>query len=157
MLGSLSDEPVAGQMRPVFDDFGIAVHYEVCSAHRDHERLAELIPQSEKAGAKVIVAVAGKAAHLPGVVAAMTTRPVIGVPVDSGMHGLDSLLSIAQMPPGIPVAAVGVNAGRNAALLAVEMLSLQRPDLKRKLAAFRKAMAKKNRSDSEKLQKGLKE
>ena len=156
VLGSLSDQPFVEQMVPVFADFGVKAHFEVCSAHRDHERLGVLIPAAEKTGAKLFIAVAGKAAHLPGVMAALTVRPVIGVPVESGMLGLDALLSIAQMPPGIPVASVGVGGGRNAALLAVEMLGMADPGLRRKLASFRRKQRQRNRADSAKLQDGLK-
>lgn len=148
ILGSISDKALAGQMRPVFAEFSVRAHYEVCSAHRDHGRLAELIPAAEAAGAGVVVAVAGMAAHLPGVCAALTTLPVIGVAGSSGLLGLDALLSIAQMPPGIPVAAVGIDAGRNAALLAVEILAVGRKELRPALSAFRAKLRERNREDS---------
>ena len=106
LLGSISDKAMAWQMAPVFEEFGVTAHFAVCSAHRDHERLAQLVPLAEKRGAAVFIGVAGMAAHLPGVIAALTTRPVIGVPCEGKLDGLDALLAIAQMPPGIPVAAV---------------------------------------------------
>lgn len=148
MLGSISDKELAAQMRGVFAQFSIRAHFEVCSAHRDHERLSALIPAAEAAGAGVVVAAAGMAAHLPGVCAALTTLPVIGVPAAGGLLGLDALLAIVQMPPGIPVAAVGVDAGRNAALLAVAILAVGRPELREKLATFRAELRRRNREDS---------
>ncbi len=152
VVGSLSDKPILEPMRSVFAEFGVAAHYAVCSAHRDHERLAELIPAAEAAGAGVVIAVAGMAAHLPGVCAALTTLPVIGVPGSSGLLGLDALLAIVQMPPGIPVATVGIDAGRNAALLAVEILAVGRGELRGKLQQFRAQQRERNRADSAKLQ-----
>ena len=156
VLGSLSDKAVAEKMLPVFNDFGVNSHFEVCSAHRDHERLGELIPAAEKRGAQVFIGVAGMAAHLPGVMAALTTRPVVGVPCAGSLEGLDALLSIAQMPPNIPVATVAVGGGRNAALLAVQVLAVANPALRRKLASFRKKLATQNRRDSEALKASLK-
>jgi 5-(carboxyamino)imidazole ribonucleotide mutase len=155
LLGSLSDKAIAGQMRGVFEEFGVRAHYEVCSAHRDHERLAQLIPAAETAGAGAIIAVAGMAAHLPGVCAALTTLPVIGVPGSSGLLGVDALLAIVQMPPSIPVATVGIDAGRNAALLAVEILAVGRVELRGRLRAFREQLKKRNREDSAALREQL--
>lgn len=151
VLGSLSDKALAQQMQPVFREFGISAAFEVCSAHRDHERLPGLIAQTEAAGAVAVIAVAGMAAHLPGVIAAQTVLPVIGVPGSSGLAGLDALLSIAQMPPGIPVACVGIDAGRNAALLAAEIVATSRPELRAKLYKYRGELREKNREDSDKL------
>lgn len=155
ILGSLSDKALAGQMQPVFAEFNVRAHYEVCSAHRDHARLAELVPAAEAAGAGVVLAVAGMAAHLPGVCAALTVLPVIGVPGSSGLQGLDALLSIAQMPPGIPVATVGIDAGRNAALLAVEILAVSRTKLREALGAFRVKLRERNQEDSAALREQL--
>jgi 5-(carboxyamino)imidazole ribonucleotide mutase len=155
LLGSISDKDVAAQMTPVFEEFGVRASFAVCSAHRDHERLMKLLDGAPAAGVKVVIAVAGKAAHLPGVCAAASTLPVIGVPVESGMLGLDALLSIAQMPPGIPVASVGVGAGRNAALLAVQILSIADEGLRSQLADFRVKLRESNRADSEKLNQEL--
>lgn len=155
VLGSISDQELAAQMRAVFDEYGVRAHYVVCSAHRDHGRLAVLIPAAESAGAGVVIAAAGMAAHLPGVCAALTTLPVIGVPGSSGLLGVDALLSIVQMPPGIPVATVGIDGGRNAALLAVEMLAISRPELREKLGRFREQLQQRNREDSVKLQQQM--
>ena len=155
LLGSISDRAIAEEIKPVLDDFGLAGHFEVCSAHRDHERLGALIHAAEEGGVLAIIAMAGKAAHLPGVCAAISTLPVIGIPVESGMLGLDALLSIAQMPPGIPVACVGVNAGKNAALLAVAIAANGREDVALKLKAYRQKLRDSNRADSVKLKESL--
>ena len=156
LLGSASDKAIAEQMVEVFGEFGVRAHFMVCSAHRDHERLAALVPAAESAGARVIIAVAGMAAHLPGVCASLTTLPVIGVPGSSGLLGMDALLSIAQMPPGIPVACVGVDAGRNAALLAVVILATSRTELREALEHFREELRRRNREDSAALEQVMK-
>jgi 5-(carboxyamino)imidazole ribonucleotide mutase len=145
VLGSISDQAITKQMTPVFAEFGACAYFEVCSAHRDHERLAALVPAAEKSGARVIIGVAGMAAHLPGVIASLTTLPVIGVPVAGSLEGLDALMSIAQMPPGIPVATVAIGGGCNAALLAIEILATADPALKEKLKAYRAGLREKNR------------
>lgn len=155
LLGSISDKAVAEQMVSVFSDFGITAHFAVCSAHRDHERLAGLIPAAEDAGCKTVIAVAGKSAHLPGVCAALTTMPVIGVPAMNSGIWQDALYSIVNMPPSIPVACVGIDAGRNAALLAVQQVAIGRPELRQKLREFRDELREKNRRDSAKLQQEL--
>lgn len=154
-MGSISDRSVAEEMLPVFRDFGITAHFAVCSAHRDHERLAQLIPAAEAAGCCTLIAMAGKSAHLPGVCAALSTLPVIGVPVMNSGIWQDALYSIVNMPPGIPVACVGIDAGRNAALLAVQQVAIGRPALRAKLTAFRDDLREKNRRDSAKLQQEL--
>jgi len=156
VLGSLSDKPVAEQIKPILDELGLKSSFHVCSAHRDHERLVTLIPEAEQRGAKAVIAMAGKAAHLPGVCAALTSLPVIGVPVDSGLQGLDALLSIAQMPPGVPVACVGINGGRNAALLAAQIIATgETGELRAKLHTYRQQLQKKNRTDDAELQDAL--
>lgn len=155
LLGSISDRAIAEEVLPVLGEFGLTGHFEVCSAHRDHERLGALIDAAEQGSVLAVIAVAGKAAHLPGVCAAITTLPVIGVPVESGMLGLDALLSIAQMPPGIPVASVGVNAGKNAALLAVAIAATSRAEVATKLKAYRQKLRDSNRADSAKLKESL--
>jgi 5-(carboxyamino)imidazole ribonucleotide mutase len=155
LLGSISDKPVAEEIAPVLKEFGLSARFEVCSAHRDHERLGHLLAAAEERGVSAIIAIAGKAAHLPGVCAAVSTRPVIGVPVESGMLGLDALLSIAQMPPGIPVASVGVGAGKNAALLAVSIAATSRPEVAAQLKAYRQKLRESNRADSAKLKEAL--
>ncbi len=155
VLGSISDKAVAEQMLPVFEQFDITAHIAVCSAHRDHERLARLVPEAEAAGCVSVIAVAGKSAHLPGVCAALTTMPVIGVPAMNSGIWQDALYSIVNMPPGIPVACVGIDAGRNAALLAVQHVAIGRPAVKQKLTEFRDELRENNRRDSAKLQQEL--
>jgi 5-(carboxyamino)imidazole ribonucleotide mutase len=155
LLGSISDRAIAEEVKPVLAEFGLSGHFEVCSAHRDHERLGALLEAAEAGSVTAIIAVAGKAAHLPGVCAAVSTLPVIGVPVESGMQGLDALLSIAQMPPGIPVGSVGVNAGKNAALLAVAIVATSREEVATQLKAYRQKLRDSNRADSKKLQESL--
>lgn len=142
VMGSDSDLPVLEKAIDLLADFGIQREVRVISAHRTPDAAAEFAKGAQRSGVEVIIAAAGKAAHLPGVLASLTTIPVIGVPVKSSfMDGLDSLLSMVQMPSGIPVATVGVNAGENAALLAVQMLALKHPELEEKLARHRTEMA----------------
>ncbi|MDR2477967.1 MAG: 5-(carboxyamino)imidazole ribonucleotide mutase [Treponema sp.] len=141
IFGSQADAPVMQKAAAVLRDFGVSCTAHILSAHRAPELLAETIRRLETAGVEVIIAGAGLAAHLPGVIASQTLIPVIGVPVASGnLGGLDALLSIVQMPKPIPVATVGVDNAANAAYLACEMLALKYPVLKEKLAAFRKQM-----------------
>lgn len=139
-MGSKSDLPVMQEAESVCKDFGIAFETKVLSAHRTPKQTAEYSADARSRGIKVIIAGAGGAAHLPGVVAAYTTLPVIGVPILSkSLQGLDSLLSIVQMPSGIPVATVAINGAKNAALLAVEMLALEDKTLQKKLEDFRRS------------------
>ncbi|MDY0109159.1 MAG: 5-(carboxyamino)imidazole ribonucleotide mutase [Candidatus Krumholzibacteria bacterium] len=144
LLGSASDLPVVEDMAPLCERFGISHRVEVASAHRQPDRLRQVIRESEAAGADIFVAVAGMAAHLPGVVASLTLRPVIGVPVAVGaLGGLDALLSIVQMPPGVPVAtlAIGKAGARNAVVLAARILALGDPAIAAALAAYREDLA----------------
>ena len=144
IIGSDSDWPVMSECVKLLAEFGVACSVEVISAHRTPERAHEWAKSAEKRGLRVIIAAAGGAAHLAGVVAANTLLPVIGVPmVGWALDGLDALLSTVQMPGGLPVAtvAIGKAGATNAALLAVEILALSRPGLKKKLAAHRAAMA----------------
>lgn len=136
ILASKSDKPVGDRATDMLDQFGVSYDIVVASAHRTPAHLKAIV---ENAAAKVIIAVAGLSAALPGAVAAHTTKPVIGVPVSGKIH-LDSLLSVVQMPPGIPVAAVGLDRGENAALLAVEVLALSDPSLTKKLQEHRKKL-----------------
>lgn len=123
MAGSESDRPVVEKAEKVLRDAGVEYEFEVASAHRSPERVAELAREAEGRGVKVVIAAAGLAAALPGVVAAHSRLPVIGLPVAAGaLRGIDALLAIAQMPPGVPVAAVGIDAGANAAHLALRIL-----------------------------------
>jgi len=145
LMGSKNDLPVAEKGIAILKKFGIGYELAVASAHRTPKRVEELVTKSD---ADVMIAIAGLSAALPGVVASLTTRPVIGVPV-SGAVNLDALLSVTQMPPGIPVAAVGLDRGDNAAILAAEMLSIGSPDMRKKLSEYRKEMEARVIADSE--------
>ncbi len=145
LLGSESDLPVIEKMNPLLERFGLAYRVEIASAHRQPAKLARLVKAADKAGTEIFIAVAGMAAHLPGVVASMTARPVIGVPVASGpMGGVDALLSIVQMPPGIPVAcvAIGSAGARNAACLAARIVGLSDKKVAAAMASYLQEMAK---------------
>ena len=138
IMGSASDLEVMSGAMKTLEQFGIAYEKRVISAHRAPEALAEWTKTARERGLSVIIAGAGGAAHLPGVIAAMTTLPVIGVPVRSkALGGLDSLLSIVQMPSGIPVATMAIDGSKNAALYAIQMLALHDETLAAKLEAFR--------------------
>ncbi len=157
-LGSESDFDVIEGGLDILKDFGVPFTLEVTSAHRSPERTLRLVKEAEARGTAVFIAVAGKAAHLAGVVAAHTIRPVIGVPVEGGaLAGMDALFSTVQMPKGIPVAAVAIGkaGGANAALLAVEILALGDAGLREKLVAHRKKMAEKVEANSRKLQEKI--
>ncbi len=137
IMGSKSDFPVMEAAVEELKNFGIEVEYRVVSAHRTPEFMLQYAHDAIKNNIEIIIAGAGGAAHLPGMVAAMTTLPVIGVPVQSkSLNGLDSLLSIVQMPPGVPVATVSINGARNAALLAVRILSIKYPKIREMLEDF---------------------
>lgn len=138
--GSKSDSKVTDQIIKVFEDFNINHDFRVISAHRNHNELQEYISNSD---ADVFIGVAGLSAHLPGVIASLTTKPVIGVPVNAKLGGIDSLLSIAQMPPGIPVATVGIDNGKNAAILAIGILALNDADVAKNLENYRKSWSTK--------------
>jgi len=157
-IGSESDFDIIQDALAILKKFEIAFALEVTSAHRSPERTLSLIRAFEEKGVEVFIAVAGKAAHLAGVVASHTVRPVIGVPVDSGgLGGLDALLSTVQMPKGIPVATMGTGktGAANAALLAVEILAGKNPLLRAKLVDERKKLAARVEADSQKVQKNL--
>ena len=137
-MGSKSDLDVMMPAADTLESFGVEVEVRVISAHRTPDLAAEWAGTARERGLEVIIAGAGGAAHLAGVMAAMTPLPVIGIPVKSrSLEGLDSLLSMAQMPSGIPVACVAINGAKNAALLAVQMLALKYPELAEKFDAFR--------------------
>jgi phosphoribosylaminoimidazole carboxylase PurE protein len=144
VMGSDSDLAVMAETAKVLDEFGVAHEVQIISAHRTPDRCRAFARGAAGRGVKVIVAGAGRAAHLAGVIAAHTTLPVIGVPLDAGINGLDALLSTAQMPGGVPVAcmALGRAGAKNAGLLAVEMLALGDAALGRKLVQHRKRMAR---------------
>jgi 5-(carboxyamino)imidazole ribonucleotide mutase len=137
-MGSKSDAPVVEKAEAVLREFGVAFETLVISAHRNPNKARAFARSAESRGFGVIIGFAGLAAHLPGVLASLTTLPVIGVPVDSGpLHGQDALCSIVQMPPGIPVASMGIGGAENAALFAVQILSLADKSLRRRLEEFR--------------------
>ena len=140
-MGSDSDWTVMADAAAALTEFGIAHEVEIVSAHRTPERMIEFGRTAVQRGLKVIIAGAGGAAHLPGMLAAVTTLPVIGVPVAlAKLDGLDSLLSIVQMPAGVPVATVSIGGARNAGLLAARILSTSDPELAEKLAAFARSL-----------------
>ena len=144
IMGSKSDLPIVQGAFKIFDEFGIAYTARVMSAHRTPEIAAEFASHAKENGIKVLICAAGMAAHLAGVMAAHTTLPVIGIPVASEpFNGLDSLLSTVQMPPGIPVATVGINGALNAGILAVQMLAVGDEALQTKLAQYKEDLKKK--------------
>ena len=151
LMGSKSDLPVVEKAVELLKEFGLSYDVHVASAHRTPKRVEEIVTKSD---ADVAIAVAGMSAALPGVVASMTTRPVIGVPV-SGKMTLDSIPSVVQMPPGIPVAAVGLDRGDNAAILAAQIIGLKDKKVSEKLEAHRKKMAEQVEKDSEKVRLGV--
>ncbi len=141
VVGSLSDEEMAAYTKKYLEYFGIPYDFQILSAHRDAAALSAYLKKAEAQGVQVFIAQAGMAAHLPGAIAAQTSRPVIGVPLpNSALNGLDALLSEVQMPSGIPVAtmAIGKAGAINAAVLAVEILALSHSGLQEKLVEFRK-------------------
>lgn len=147
LMGSDSDWPAMKAVADVCAEFGVPCEARVISAHRTPKDLETYVSTARERGLRVIVAGAGGAAHLPGVTAAFTTLPVIGVPIESkSLKGLDSLLSIVQMPPGVPVATVGIGAARNAGLLAVQMLALAEPRIESALADFKVRLAEESRA-----------
>jgi 5-(carboxyamino)imidazole ribonucleotide mutase len=142
VLGSDSDAEVMSQACAALDELGVKYEMKVSSAHRSPERTHEIIIQAERDGAAVFIAGAGMAAHLPGVVASFTTKPVIGVPLaGSALQGFDALLAIVQMPPGIPVATVAVGGARNAGILAAQMIALADEPVALRLKESRTKMA----------------
>jgi len=143
IMGSTSDLPVMEEAAKVLNELRIPFEMNALSAHRTPEKVEEFARNAHSRGLKVIIAGAGMAAHLPGVIAAFTALPVIGVPVKSSFDGMDSLLAIVQMPPGIPVATVAVNGARNAGILAAQMLSLSDEELFGKLVTFKEELKKK--------------
>jgi len=143
IMGSTSDLPVMEVAAKFLNDMKIPFEMNALSAHRTPEKVEEFAKNAHSRGIRVIIAAAGMAAHLPGVIAAMTTLPVIGVPIKASLEGLDSLLAIVQMPPGIPVATVGINGAQNAAILAAEILATGDPELHQKLVSFKEDLKKK--------------
>ncbi len=153
IMGSDSDFPVVKKAGEVLESFGIPVEWHVMSAHRSPSRVSEFAKNAVHEGFGVIIAAAGMAAHLAGAIAANTVLPVIGLPVKAkALEGVDALLSTAMMPPGIPVATVGIDAAANAGHLAAEILAISDPELRETLEAFRKRQNQKNIEADEALQ-----
>ncbi len=151
-MGSDSDLPVMEEAAAVLREFGVRFEIQIVSAHRTPEDMARYGQNAKRRGLKLVIAGAGGAAHLPGMLASHTTLPVIGVPVPSKhLKGLDSLLSIVQMPGGVPVATVAIGGARNAGLLAVQILALENSALAKKLEGFRQKQKKESRAKNKKL------
>lgn len=143
VMGSDSDWPVMKQAAQTLESFGVSFKAEVVSAHRTPERMLQFAREAKDKGFKVIIAGAGGAAHLPGMLASNTNLPVIGVPVKlKSLDGMDSLLSIVQMPKGVPVATVAIDNAMNAALLAIRMLAIASPELSVKMSEYRETIAR---------------
>ena len=151
IMGSTSDLPVMEKAAKLLDEMKVPFEMNALSAHRTPEAVEDFAKNAKERGIQVIIAAAGMAAHLPGVIAASTTVPVIGVPIKSTLEGMDALLAIVQMPPGIPVATVGINAAMNAAILAVQMLSLADADLADRFATYKENLKKKIEKANEEL------
>ena len=143
IMGSTSDLPVMEKALGLLNEMQIPFEVMALSAHRTPAQVEEFARGAKGRGVKVIIAAAGMAAHLPGVIAAMTPLPVIGVPIKSSIEGIDALLAIVQMPPGIPVATVGINGALNAAILATQMLALGNADIAERVEAYKSGLAKK--------------
>lgn len=142
ITGSDSDLPIMGEATKALEEFGVGYEMTIASAHRSPERTKELVEKAKRDGVKVIIAGAGMAAHLAGVIAARFSLPVIGVPLESGvLSGVDALLSTMQMPPGIPVATVAINGAKNAGILAVQILATSDRNLEDKLKEYKKKLA----------------
>jgi phosphoribosylaminoimidazole carboxylase, PurE protein len=153
IMGSTSDLPIMEKAAQLLNKLEVPFEMNALSAHRTPEEVEVFAKNAHSRGIKVIIAAAGMAAHLPGVIAASTTLPVIGVPIKSSLEGMDALLAIVQMPPGIPVATVGINGALNAAILAVQMLSLGDKELENKFVVYKQNLKKKIVSANEELKK----
>lgn len=151
IMGSTSDLPVMEKAAKLLDEMQVPFEMNALSAHRTPEAVEAFAKNAKQRGIEVIIAAAGMAAHLPGVIAASTTVPVIGVPIKSTLEGMDALLAIVQMPPGIPVATVGINAAMNAAILAVQMLALKDEALAERFAEYKNNLKKKIEKANEEL------
>ena len=151
IMGSTSDLAIMEKAAKVLDEFQIPFEMNALSAHRTPQAVEEFAKNAEKRGIKVIIAAAGMAAHLGGVIASMTTLPVIGVPIKSSLEGMDALLAIVQMPPGIPVATVGINGSMNAGILAVQIIALQDERVNKQLKEYKENLKKKIEKANEEL------
>lgn len=141
VMGSISDKEIANKVINILKKFGVDYETRVISAHRTPYLAAEFAENADSKGIEVIIAIAGKAAHLAGIIAGISPLPVIGIPAKSStMDGLDSLLSVVQMPKGVPVATVAIDGGENAGLLAVQILSVKYPELREKFKEYKKEM-----------------
>lgn len=143
IMGSTSDLPVMEKAAGILDDFGIPFEINALSAHRTPEEVEVFAKGAAARGIEVIIAAAGMAAHLPGVIASMTTLPVIGVPIKASLDGLDALLAIVQMPPGIPVATVGINGAQNAGILAAQIIAGTDKDVAVAVAEYKSGLKNK--------------
>lgn len=154
VMGSTSDLPKVEPAIDILKSYGVTVDVRCLSAHRAHAGLSAFINETNENGTEVIIAAAGMAAALPGVVASQTVLPVIGVPLSGAtLDGMDALLSIVQMPPGIPVATVAINGGKNAAHLALQIMAVKHPELREKLLAFRQEMEEQAMQTNEEVMK----
>ncbi|MCX6321787.1 MAG: 5-(carboxyamino)imidazole ribonucleotide mutase [Bacteroidia bacterium] len=143
IMGSTSDLPIMEKAAEILNDFRIPFEMNALSAHRTPEEVEKFAKNTASRGIKVIIAAAGMAAHLPGVIAAMTPLPVIGVPIKASLEGLDSIFSILQMPPGIPVATVGVNAAQNAGILAAQIIATGDDAIMKEVVKYKESLKKK--------------
>lgn len=155
LMGSDSDFNVMVEAAKILKNFSIDFEIRVISAHRTPEKLHEYVKQAESSGIEVFIAGAGGAAHLAGVIASLTNLPVIAVPIETKLGGLDSLLSMVQMPSGVPVATVSINGAKNAGILATQILSIKYSELKEKLKAYRENMKEEVNKKDEDIQKKI--
>lgn len=153
IMGSTSDLPVMEKAAALLNEFQIPFEINALSAHRTPKEVEAFATKARENGIQVIIAAAGMAAHLPGVIASMTTIPVIGVPINASLDGMDALLAIVQMPPGIPVATVGINGAQNAAILAVQMMATGNVVLQENLIAYKENLKKKIVEANQELEK----
>ena len=151
IMGSTSDLPVMEKAAEILNDFRIPFEMNALSAHRTPEEVEKFAKNAGARGIKVIIAAAGMAAHLPGVIAAMTPLPVIGVPIKASLEGLDSIFSILQMPPGIPVATVGINAAQNAGILAAQIIATGDDAIMKELVKYKESLKMKTVQANEEL------
>ncbi len=153
IMGSISDKAIADKTTKILDDFDIEYEVKIISAHRTPDLAADFAKNAEANGTEVIIAIAGKAAHLAGVLAGISPLPVIGIPAKSStMDGLDSLLSVVQMPKGVPVATVAIDGGENAGLLAAQILSVKYPEIRQKFKEYKLQLLKEVEAMNEELE-----
>lgn len=153
ILGSISDKEIGKECSETLEKLGIKHKITVASAHRTPERVKSIVKEYEKKRVKVFIGIAGLSAALPGVIASLTVKPVIGVPTDAALDGLDALLSMSQMPSGTPVATVGINSGKNAALLAAEIIAVGDKKVEKKIKEYRNELRLNTESSAKTLEK----